>query len=166
MERFFVTSPIIDFSFPMILSHWFCSETVRLEKRREIANVICSLTQDSQVEFPTLHYYGDSQNNEIVTILDDTDVDELENGIEENGNDENFINNNDFNFVDSNTDAIIKNAVNEISVDGSEIENEDSRITPILSEYSLETEEIKIDNQKTDPQPFINLENLQNSDGN
>ncbi|KAL7024594.1 hypothetical protein ACKWTF_013116 [Chironomus riparius] len=130
MERFFVTSPIEDFRFPIDLLDWFLSEEVRSSKRRELAEVIKNVMEanNNHVELPKIRFYGDrkrksskivqyvdldssvenNNNNNNNENMDDTfRVPENGNGINgnnnnANNNDENFNNNNDFNCLDSN----------------------------------------------------------------
>lgn len=110
MERFFVTSPISDYRFPMDLSGWFSSESVKREKRREIAGVIQYKVESTGIELPKLRYYGDSQMNTLVEKVDSLSTFEETQNDNGNGNnnDENFNNNNDFNCLNSNSTECVE----------------------------------------------------------
>lgn len=138
MERFFVTSPINDYRFPIDLSDWFSSQEVRSSKRRELAAVIKTMMElsNNQIELPKIRFYGDrkrksSKSVQLVNLdssLEDNNngnIDKtfhvpenghsavFENGNNGNNNDETFNNNNDFNCLDSNNILQNNNVIHE-----------------------------------------------------
>lgn len=154
MERFFVTSPIYDFRLPINLHDWFSSEDVRVGKRREIADVICLMAQESGVELPTLRYVGDSQNSNDIPISNGEYV------VNGNNNDQNFNNNNDYNCLDSNSNfkESFLNDLNPIPNEQFNSGRDESRALLPIS-YNVSTDlftESESENDMTDKKTDLN----------